>query len=102
MSPYIQKTGHRFPYPSNCALSKLNFTIQTNYRTKGDLTNKIFTSTPDIVNIQEKIKNAEYFIKKNYVKPNNMALKHVTRSLQRIDNMETPTNFRKDDYSIKE
>ena len=92
--------GHRFPYPSNCAQQNLNFIIQKNYRTTGDLTNKVVTSTLDIVDMQVKIKDAEYIIKKIHVKPINVALKHVTKSLQRIADMETPTNFRQDDYTI--
>ena len=48
LSPYIHKTGHRFPYQSNCAQLNLNFIIQKNYRTTEDLINKVVTSTLDI------------------------------------------------------
>ena len=39
----------------------------------GDLTNKVVTSTLDIVDMQEKIKDAEFIIKKIHIKPINMA-----------------------------
>ena len=100
MSPYIHKTRHKFPYPSNCAQQNLNFVIQKNYRTTEDLTNKVLTSTLDIVDMQEKRKDAEYIIRKIHVKPINLAIKHVTKSLQRIADMEAPTNFRQYDYTI--
>ena len=57
-------TGHNFPYPSNCAQQNLNFIIQKNYKATGALNNKVVTSTLDIVDIQEKIKDAEYIIKR--------------------------------------
>ena len=50
--------------------------------------------------MQEKRKDAEYIIRKIHVKPINVAIKHVTKSLQRIADMEAPTNFRQDDYTI--
>ena len=50
--------------------------------------------------MQDKIKDAEYIIKKIHVKPINMALNYVTKSLHRIDDMETSTTFRQDDYTI--
>ena len=93
--------GHRFPYPSNCAQQNLNFIIQKNYKTTGDPTNKVATSTLDIVDMQERKKAAEYIIKKIHDKPINVALNHVTKSLQRIADMETPTTFRQDDYTIR-
>ena len=45
--------------------------------------------------------NEEYMIKKKHAKLTNMALKHVTKSLQRTADMNTPTTFRQDDYKIK-
>ena len=45
--------------------------------------------------MQEKRKDADYIIKKIHV-----TIKHVTKSLQIIADMETPTNFRQDDYTI--
>ena len=50
--------------------------------------------------MQEKRKDAEYIIRKIHVKSINVAIKHVTKSLQRIADMEAPTNFRQDDYTI--
>ena len=100
MSPYIRKTGHRFPYPSNWAHQNLNVIIHKNYRPTEDLTNKVVTSTLDIVDMREKRKDAEYIIRKIHIKPINVAIKHVTKSLQRIADMEAPTNFRQDDYTI--
>ena len=100
MSPYIHKTAHRLPYPSNCAQQNQNFIIQKNHRTTEDLTNKVVTSTLDIVDMREKRKDAEYIIRKIHIKPINVAIKHVTKSLQRIADMEAPTNFRQDDYTI--
>ena len=35
-----------------------------------------------------------------HVKPINVAIKYVTKSLQRIADMEAPTNFRQEDYTI--
>ena len=95
--PYIGKTGHRFPYPLNCAQQNLNFIIQKNYRTTEDLTNKVVTSTLDIVDMQEKRKDAEYIIRKIHAEPINVAIKHVTKSLQRIADMEAPNKFRQVD-----
>ena len=57
-------------------------------------------STLDIVDMQEKIKDAEYIIKKIHVKPINMTLNNVTKSLQRIADIKTPTTFIKDDFTI--
>ena len=62
----------------------------------GDLTNKVVTRTLHIVDMQEKIKDTEYMIKMMHVKPINMAVKHVTKSLQRIVDIDTPTTFRQD------
>ena len=95
MSPCIHKTGHKFPYPSNCDQHNLNPIIQKNYKTTVDPTNKVVASTLDIVDMQEKIKDTEYIIKKIHVKPIN-----VTKIVQRISDMETPTIFSKDDYKI--
>ena len=39
-------------------------------------------------------------IKNIHVKHINMTIKHVTKSLQRIADMEKPTNFRQDHYAI--
>ena len=50
--------------------------------------------------MQEKRKDADYIIKKIHVKPINVTIKHVTKSLQIIADMETPSNFRQDDYTI--
>ena len=50
--------------------------------------------------MREKRKDAEYVIRKIHIKPINVAIKHVTKSLQRIADMEAPTNFRQDDYTI--
>ena len=101
LSPYIHKTGHRIPNPSSCAHQNLNFLIQKKYKTTGDLTSKVVTSTLDIVDMQEKDNDAEYLNKRIDVLPINMALKHVTKSFQRIADMDTPTTFRQDDYAIK-
>ena len=101
MSPCIHKTVHRFPYPSNCAQQNLNFISQKKYKIIGDLTNKVVTSTLDIVDMQDKIKDVEYIIKKVHGKPINMALNYVTKSLQRIDDMETSSTFRQDDIQSK-
>ena len=46
--------GQRFPYPSNCAQQNLHFIVQKNYKTMGDPTNKVVTSTLDIADMQEK------------------------------------------------
>ena len=66
----------------------------------GDLTNKVITSTLDVLDMQKKIKDAEYIIKKKHVKPINVALNYVTKSLQRISDMVTPTTFRHNYYTI--
>ena len=50
--------------------------------------------------MQEKRKDAEYIIRKIHVKPINVEIKHVTKSLQRIADMEAPTNFRHDDSTF--
>ena len=89
--------GHRFPYPSNYAQQNKNFIIQKNYRTTEDLTKKVVTSPVDNVDMQEKRKDAEYIFKKSHVKPINVTYE---KSLQIIADMETPTNFRQDDYTI--
>ena len=81
MSPYIPNTGLRFPYPLNCAQQNLNFIFQKNYRTKEDLTKKVFTSPLDIVDMHKKRKDAEYIIKKINVKAKNVTIKHVKKSL---------------------
>ena len=73
--------GHRFPYPSYCAQQNLNFIIQKNYKTTGDLTNKLVTSTVDIEDTQEKIKDAEDIIQKIHITPIKVALDYVTKSL---------------------
>ena len=65
-----------------------------------DLTNKVVTSTLDILDMQEERKDAYYIIRKIHVKPISLSIKHVTKSLQRIAGMEAPTNFRQDDYTI--
>ena len=62
----------------------------------GDLNNNVGTSTLDIVDIQQNIKDAEYTIKKLQVKPINVALNYVTKNPQRIADKETPTTFRQD------
>ena len=50
--------------------------------------------------MQEKRKDADYIIKKIHVKATNVTIKHVTKRLQLIADMERPTNFRQDDYTI--
>ena len=65
-----------------------------------DLTNKVVTSILDIVDMQEKRNDADYIIKQIHVKSIYVTIKHVTKSLQRIADMEAPTNFRQDDYKI--
>ena len=50
--------------------------------------------------MQEKIKHAEYIIKKLHFKPIKVAFNYVTKGLQKIADMETPTTFRKDYYTI--
>ena len=50
--------------------------------------------------MQEKRKGADYIIKKIHVKPINVTIKHGTNSLKIFADMETPTNFRQDDYAI--
>ena len=62
----------------------------------GDLNNKVITSTLDIVNMQEKMKDEEYVIKNIHVTSINVALNYMTKSLQRIADMETTTTFRQD------
>ena len=47
----------------------------------GGLTNKVVSSTLDIVGMQEKIKDAEYIIRKILVTQTNVALNYVTKSL---------------------
>ena len=49
------------------------------FKTFGDLTNKEVTSTIDIADMQEKIKDAEYIIEKIHVKPINAALNYVKK-----------------------
>ena len=50
--------------------------------------------------MQEKGKVADYIIKKIHVKPINETLKHGTNSFKIFADMETPANFRQDDYAI--
>ena len=92
--------GAQVPISIQLCSAKINFIIHKNYRTTEDLTNKVVTSTLDIVGMQEKRKDAEYIIRKIHVKPINVAIKYVTKSLQRIADMEAPTNFRQDDYTF--
>ena len=74
--------------------------LHKNYRATEDLTNKVATSTVDTVDMQEKRKDSEYIIRKIHVKPINVVIKHVKKSLQRISDMEAPTNFRHDDSTF--
>ena len=50
--------------------------------------------------MQDKIKDADHIIKKIHVTPINTALNYMTNSLQRIAEMETPTTFRQNYYTI--
>ena len=50
--------------------------------------------------MQEKRKDPDYIVKKIHVKPINLTIKHGTNSLKIFADMETPTNFRQDDYAI--
>ena len=50
--------------------------------------------------MQEKRKDEDYIIKNIHVKATNVTIKHVTKRLQLIADMERPTNFRQDDYTI--
>ena len=47
-------------------------------------TSPTVTSTQNIVDVQEKIKDAEYIIKKIHVKPINMVLKHVAKIFEEL------------------
>ena len=67
----------------------------------GDLINKVVTSTLDIVDMQEKINDAECIIKKIHVTYIDVALNLLTKSLQRIADMETHTTLRQDYSTIK-
>ena len=50
--------------------------------------------------MQENRKDAEYTIRNIHVKPINVAIKHVTKSLLMIAYMKAPTNFFQDNYTI--
>ena len=50
--------------------------------------------------MKENRKDADYIIKNIHVKPINMTIKHVTKSLQIIADIDTLTKFRQDDYTI--
>ena len=65
LSPYIHNTVHRMPYPSICVQQNQNFIIQKNPRTTKDLTNKVVTSTLDIVYMQEKKKRCRIYHEKD-------------------------------------
>ena len=65
-----------------------------------NLAKNVVTSTLDIVDMQEKRNNTDFIIQQIHVKPINVTIKHVTKALQRISDIETPTNFRQDGYTI--
>ena len=44
--------------------------------------------------MQEKRNKADLIIKQIHVKPINVTIKHVTKGIQIIADMETPANFR--------
>ena len=67
----IHNTRLRLPYLSNVAQLNIKIIIQKNYRTREDLAKKLVSSPLDIVDMQEKRKDAEYIIKE-YIKNLNM------------------------------
>ena len=48
----------------------------------------------------KKIKDADFSVQQIYVKPINVTIKHVTKDIHIIADMETPNNLRQDDCRI--
>ena len=83
MSPCLHKT--QVPISIILCLAEPQFyNSEKLINTTGDLINKVFTSTLDIVDMQEKIKNAEYIIKQIHVTPINVALNYVKKVLKEL------------------